>query len=199
MGMRVFVGIDLEAEVRRGIVRFTDEVRALAPDARWVNPESLHVTLKFIGEQTDARAKEIEGALQTVKGRGVEIAFGGCGFFPAARAARVFWIGIQSAALPQLAGDVEETLARVAVPREQRAYSPHLTVARAAGGSGAPGWRKGDVERRVFAELQRELAKSPAPGFGSMSAREFFLYRSEVGPGGARYTKIARFGLEKQG
>ena len=191
--MRVFVGIDLDDGIRSGIVRFMEDIRPLAPEARWISPESLHVTLKFIGEKPEHTVQEIEAALRQVECDAVQVALRGCGFFPTAKAARVFWIGIQSANLVALARAVENQLAAVAIPREERAYSPHLTLARASGGSGAPGWRKGDKPNRQFGRLQEVLAESPSPDFGTMSAREFFLYKSELGRGGARYTKIAQF------
>ena len=192
--MRIFVAIDLEEEIRRNIVGFLDEVRTFAPDARWAAPESLHVTLKFIGEKPDGEVREIEAALRKIKGAPVETAFRGWGFFPTPKSARVFWIGIESPNLARLANGVEEQLAAAGVAREERTYSPHLTLARAPGASGAPGRQKGDRKNRVFAHLQEKLAAA-TPEFGSMTAHEFFLYRSELRRGSALYTKIARFHL----
>ena len=197
--MRLFVALALEEEIRRGVARFIEDLQGFAPHARWVKAESLHVTLKFIGEVAEARVKDIQAALEATSAPEIGLSFRECGFFPAAKAARVFWIGIESATLAQLACRVEERLIPLGVPKEKRAYSPHLTLARAPGGSGAPGWRKGDRNNRVFAKLQERIARSPAPGFGSMTAREFFLYRSELGRGGARYTKIANFALHAAG
>lgn len=197
--MRLFVALDLEEEIRRGVARFIEDLRELAPQARWVNVESLHVTLKFIGETSDSKVKEVETALSQVRGAETVLQFRSCGFFPTAKASRVFWIGIESATLAQLAKTVEETLATVGISEEKREYSPHLTLARAPGGSGAPGWRKGDGSNRVFAKLQERVAQSRVPEFGSMIAREFFLYRSELTRAGARYTKIARFALHAPG
>lgn len=197
--MRLFVALDLEEEIRRGVARFIGDLRELAPQARWVNVESLHVTLKFIGETLDSKVKEVETALSQVRETETVLQFRNCGFFPMAKAARVFWIGIESPKVAQLATKVQEALAEVGVPQEKRQYNPHLTLARAPGGSGAPGWRKSDRNNRVFVKLQERIAQSPAPGFGSMTAREFFLYRSELARGGARYTKIARLALHATG
>ena len=94
-----------------------------------------------------------------------------------------------------LAATTEDALARLGIPKEQRAFSPHLTLARAGGGSGAPGWRRGDKANRQFAALQEQLKKGEQPEFGTMTAREFFLYRSQVSSKGSRYTKIAKFQL----
>ena len=197
--MRIFVALDLKEEIRLRIQRFIEEMRALAPDARWANPESLHVTLKFIGEKPESAVKEIEAALGRIQCDPVQLSFRGCGFFPTPKAARVFWIGIESQELSRLAKNVDRVLAELGIPPEERAYTPHLTLARAGGGSGAPHRQRGDKANQRFARLQEKLASLPAPDFGTMTAREFFLYRSELGRGGSRYTKIARFSLQSTG
>jgi 2'-5' RNA ligase len=197
--MRVFVALDLEEEIRLRIQRFIEEMRGLAPDARWANPESLHVTLKFIGEKPESAVKEIEAALGRIQGEPVQLSFRGCGFFPTPKAARVCWVGIESQQLPGLAKNVDRALGEIGIPHEERAYTPHLTLARAGGGSGAPHRQRGDQGNQRFARLQEKLASLPEPDFGTMTAREFFLYRSELGRGGSRYTKIARFSLQFSG
>jgi RNA 2',3'-cyclic 3'-phosphodiesterase len=192
--MRIFVGLDLEAQLRERIARFITEVRALAPDVRWVTPESLHLTLKFIGEKPDAVVTEVQEKLKTVNPTGFDISFRGSGFFPTSRSARVFWIGIEAgAALAKLAAEVENALVGLGIPKEVRAFSPHLTLARA--GSGVPERQRQDRENQRFRPLQDKLAQIPAPEFGTMTAREYFLYRSQLSSRGSRYTKIARFVL----
>lgn len=194
--MRVFVALDIEDEIRARIAEFVERVRAYAPQARWVSVESLHVTLKFIGEQPDGAVKKIEEALSAISAPAIQVRFSRTGFFPTAKAARVFWAGIQAdAALADLATRIDDSVAKLGIPKEQRAFSPHLTLARAAGGSGAPDSRKGDRPNRQFAVLQETLARETPPDFGTMTAREFFLYRSQLSGKGSRYSKIARFPL----
>ncbi|MGH9648848.1 MAG: RNA 2',3'-cyclic phosphodiesterase, partial [Terriglobales bacterium] len=107
--MRLFVALDLDAEIRQRIARFLDGVRGLAPDVRWAQAEALHITLKFIGEMDPARLDEVHGALKQARGEATEIRFRGTGFFPAAKSARVFWIGIEAdARLAALARAVED-------------------------------------------------------------------------------------------
>jgi RNA 2',3'-cyclic 3'-phosphodiesterase len=194
--MRLFVALDLEEETRNRIQNFVNEMHELAPDARWVNPESLHVTLRFIGEKPDSMVKQVEETLASIKGAPIELQFWKTGFFPTLRSARVFWVGIAAGGvLEKLAKNVENSLAEISIPKEKRAFSPHLTLARAGGGAGAPRWQKGDQMNWTFARLQAKLAELPPPDFGTMAAREFFLYRSQLSPKGSRYTKIARFPL----
>jgi 2'-5' RNA ligase len=194
--MRVFVGLDIDEAIRERIHRLMDEFRPLAPSGRWVRPESLHVTLKFIGEQPEKAVEKIKAGLAGVKGSPVEIAFRDYGFFPNEKSARVFWIGIGAdARLARLAAEVDDVSAKLGIPREDRPFSPHLTLARGSRGSGAPGQRRGDTPNRQFESLQARLAAGSPIDFGTMTAVEFVLYQSQLTDGGSRYTKIARFPL----
>lgn len=199
LAMRLFVAFDIDDAIRARIARWLDGVRDFAPEARWVKQESLHLTLKFIGERPDAELEGLKNALASVRGTFMEINFCGFGFFPTARSARVFWIGMEAGAeLAALAAAVDQKLMGLGIPKEERKFSPHLTLARLGGGSGSPRWRKGDRPTNTFRSLQDKLAAFPVPEFGSMTAREFFLYKSQLSPKGSTYTKLARFRLEDQ-
>ncbi len=190
--MRLFIALDIEDGIRERITRFIDGVRNFAPDARWVKPESLHVTLKFIGEQPDSAVETIKGALKAVQGSSGEVHFRGYGFFPTFKSARVFWVGMETGPqLAALAAAIDEKMPALGIAKEDRAFSPHLTLARAGGGSGSPRRRKGDGPNRTFQILQEKLDALPTPEFGSMTAREFFLYQSQLSPKGSKYTKLA--------
>jgi 2'-5' RNA ligase len=193
--MRLFVAFDLDDAIRGRISQFVEGVRGFAPDARWVSQQSYHLTLKFLGERSEEEMRACREALAGVKAPQFEVHFRGCGFFPTARSARVFWIGVH--APPQLASlavSVEDALAALGVERESRAFSPHLTLART--GSGRPGQQRGDCPNRAFARLQEKLAALPEPAFGTMTAREFFLYESKLSPQGAHYSRLQGFALE---
>jgi RNA 2',3'-cyclic 3'-phosphodiesterase len=193
--MRIFIALDIDDAIRARLEQFLDGVRGFASDARWVRPESMHVTLKFIGEKPSEAVQEIKQALSGIRAVAIETSFRGYGFFPTAKAPRVFWVGIGAGPeLAALAKSVDEAAAAIGIPKEDHEFSPHLTLAR-RGGSGAPHWRKGDGANPGFQRLQEKLATMPALEFGTMTAREFFLYQSQLMPGGARYTKIARFEL----
>ena len=192
--MRTFVALDIEEAIRARIERFIEGVRGFAPDVRWVRPESLHVTLKFIGEKPIDAVEEIKHALSRVKKTPFEIAFQGYGFFPGARSPRVFWIGIEAGPqLAELGVSIDRELSTLGISKESHAFSPHLTLARA--GSGSPRRSKADGPNVRFQRLQEKLAAMPALDFGTMTANEFFLYESKLSPKGSQYTKIARFPL----
>jgi 2'-5' RNA ligase len=194
--MRLFVALDIDGPIRERIARFLEGVRNFAPDARWAKEESLHVTLKFIGEQAESSVDRIKEALGATAGRSSEIVFRGYGFFPTPKSARVFWIGMEAGPeVAALAAAVDANLAPLGIPKEERKFTPHLTLARSSGASGAPGRRGEDGPRGTFQRLQEKLSALPAPDFGSMTAREFFLYQSRLSPKGSTYTKLARFDL----
>jgi 2'-5' RNA ligase len=102
----------------------------------------------------------------------------------------VYWVGVEAGPqLATLATAVDEKIATLGIPKEEHPFSPHLTLAR-GGGSRAPRRHSQD-----FQQLQEKLAILPTPDFGTMTAREFFLYQSQLSRGGARYSKISSFAL----
>jgi 2'-5' RNA ligase len=184
--MRLFIALDIPSEIREKLSQYMDRVRPLAPDARWARVESLHVTLKFIGEVKDAKLQEIKTALTPIKAEPFTVEFKDVGFFPAPKSARVFWAGVHaSEALPQLAAAIEAAVEKIGIPPEKRAYHAHLTLARSPEGV-----------RNCFRLLQERLSAEQAPSFGTMTAQEFFLYQSQIMRGGSRYTKLQRFPLQ---
>jgi len=196
--MRLFVALDIDDDIRSRIGQFVTGVRGLAPNVRWVNSESLHVTLKFIGEQSETQTEEIKRALHTVASEHFDIRFRAYGFFPERRTAQVFWIGIEAGPqLQSLAATLDAKLATVGIPKEQHTFTPHLTLARCKGASGAPRKRIKDGSNGGFERLQMELMSLPVPEFGTTVVREFFLYQSELSSGGSRYKKLAAFALSQ--
>lgn len=183
--MRLFIALDIPGEIRKRLAEYMERVRSYAGDARWARVEGLHVTLKFIGEVKDPKPEEIKQALSGVKGPDFQVTFGNIGFFPTPKSPRVFWAGVQSGEeLAHLASTIDQTTGKLGIAREERAFSPHLTLARA--GTRDPQSLKGLVPL---------LTAEAAPQFGTMTAREFWLYQSQTGPGGSRYTKLQRYPL----
>ena len=180
--MRLFIALDIPAEVRAALTNYTERARALATEARWARVEGLHVTLKFIGHVDDAVVGKIKSALSAIKAAPFEVKFAGIGFFPNPNAGRVFWAGVDGGDnLPRLASTIDGALEKLGFSRETKPYHPHLTLAR--------------TSSRPLREL-KPLVADPPPQFGTMTAREFFLYQSQPQKGGSKYTKLERFALE---
>ena len=191
--MRLFVALDIDADIRARIADFRNQMRPLAPDVRWVGPETFHVTLQFLGETK--KLAEIQGALRLVKGPPVTLAFRDAGFFPAPKSPRVFWVGIESDQhLQELVKSIAEVLLPLGFERDKGTFKPHLTLARAA--SGRPRPVPGERSAPGLHQVRTRVEALPPVEFGTMTAREFYLYESKLSPAGAHYTKLSRYPLD---
>src|SRR5271157_3265714 len=130
--MRAFIAIDLPDSLHAALEEAQQDFRRQVQEARWTNPAGIHLTLKFLGEISDAQTKQVVEALAqigTFEPFSVEVT--GFGFFPHAHRPRVFWAGVTAPpALAELAARVESRMEKIGFAREDRAYSPHLTLAR---------------------------------------------------------------------
>ncbi len=184
--MRLFVGIDLPADVIGALARLIEDLR---PKARikWSPPENLHITTKFVGEWPREQLDEMVGALRALPPRDpIPIAIRGLGWFPNPHQPRVFWAAVRAGPeLAALARETEDALAALGVPKESRSFSPHLTLARMK-------------EPSPLTALRQAIAALGSDDFGEFTADRFFLYRSELAPGGSIYTQLAEFPFSKQ-
>jgi 2'-5' RNA ligase len=185
--VRLFVALEIPAEVRDGFAALITELRAADSSfsksrARWVRPESLHVTLKFIGHVDTGKLDAIRAALAEVRlDSPVELRFRGLGFFPNGKRPRVFWAGIEASPnLAPLAADIEARLAKVGISGETREFAPHLTLAR----FDPPGISDG-----LSAIAQENVARE----FGAVRSGECHLFESKTKSSGAEYTRMASF------
>jgi 2'-5' RNA ligase len=185
--VRLFVALEIPEAVRDNLAALLQELSAVAAQARdkrprWVRPENLHVTLKFIGQAAPEQLDGLHSALSTVHSAGpVEINFRGLGFFPNEKHPRVFWAGLDASAnLPSLAVDIDRGLAAQGIPQETREFAPHLTLAR----FDPPGLNQ---------KLQAAIQEKRSHEFGSFKTREFHLIESKTKPSGAEYTRLATF------
>jgi RNA 2',3'-cyclic 3'-phosphodiesterase len=185
--VRLFVALEIPAAVRRNFSALLEDLRGVALQAgdkrpRWVSPENLHITLKFIGQHPEDQLNAIRNALGDVRSNSpVEITFGGLGFFPNEKRPRVFWAGLEASPnLPALARDVDRATATRGVAQETREFTPHLTLARFE----PPGLNE---------KLRAAIQKNAERDFGSFCAAEFHLIESKTKPSGAEYTRLASF------
>jgi len=190
--IRTFIAIELDESVKDGLTKLQKRLEGQAPrgSVRWVRPEGIHLTLKFLGDVPADQIEEITQALQ----KGCEgfapfsLSCGGLGCFPNLKRPRVVWTGIQeeTGTLAQLQRAIEEHVAPLGYPTEKRKFSPHLTLGR--------------VQKRVSSgDLRRlgELVGASETGtLGQMEVRSVNLMRSDLRPSGAVYTRLAEVELK---
>ena len=183
--VRCFVAIELSEEARRSIGGLVAglreaEVRGLRP----VNPDGVHLTLKFLGDvavsQVDGIAVALEGVAADARPFGLELR--GVGGFPDLRRPRVLWVGVGGdvEALQRLYSAVEEALSPLGFPPEGRAFTPHLTLARLRDGTSPE--ERARAAARLTSQAWEEGAAVPVGGVS--------LMRSTLRPGGAVYARL---------
>ena len=182
--MRTFVAIELADSMRNSLARVQAELGPHLPGVSWVRADSLHLTLKFLGE---VRKADLPRACELIRESAAsapvfEARLSGLGVFPDLRRPRVVWVGVRDdpPALAELHARLDEGLAEIGAPRENRAFRPHLTLGRvrrpgSAAGLGEP------IERFSKSDL------------GEMTVDEIVFMQSELTPSGAVYTPLARF------
>ena len=187
MNLRLFVALEPPELVRRRLAALQAELQRAAGGAagevRWAAPESVHLTLQFLGGVPEERRPAVEAAIQAAAAASplLPLAVSGTGAFPTVRRARVVWAGIAGdvAPLAALVAALGRALAPLGFTPEARPFSPHLTLGRARDRSGAAG---------LAAALGHAGEGPPAP----WRAGEVVLFRSHLSPLGSRYEALAR-------
>lgn len=179
--MRVFVAMGIPEAVRANLRDFVSRLPK-TPGAKWVRPESMHLTLKFMGEVKPEAIEAIASALRGVPFVStVAIRFRGTGYFPRESRPSVLWAGVEASEnLPELAGCIDRTCAAAGITGETRAYSPHLTLARFKTPEGLD-------------HLRKEITRIGPIDFGWAQIGEFHLFQSVLKATGAEYTRLATF------
>jgi 2'-5' RNA ligase len=185
--MRTFVAIELDEPCRAALAEALQALRGLPDAVRWVRPEQLHLTLKFIGDMAQA---DLAATVEALARAGADVppfsmAVGGIGGFPAAGRPRVVHVDVREpgGALVRLQQNVETALAEaVGLKKERRRYVPHITLGRVRRQG-----RCGPVD-----ELARALETQQ---FGTVDVGQFVLMRSDLRPEGAVHTPLGHFPL----
>nr|MBC7245472.1 RNA 2',3'-cyclic phosphodiesterase [Chloroflexota bacterium] len=185
--IRTFVAIELDDALKNALRQVQEELKRapVSRIGRWVSPDGIHLTLKFLGNVSTERLPEIIQAME----RGCRstapftIALSQPGFFPNTRRLRVVWVGLTGDmdALQRLQRALESELNALGFPPEKRGFQPHLTLARIRDYA-RPNEREEMAKRIVATQVETSI---------SMLVREVHLMRSDLRPTGAVYTRLA--------
>jgi RNA 2',3'-cyclic 3'-phosphodiesterase len=187
---RTFCAVELPDEVRRQLEEHILKLRRAIPDAAasWSRVENIHLTLKFLGNVALDRIPAVSAAASRVVAEfsAFPIGVGNTGVFPRPSRAQVLWIGVSdpSGKLSALQERLENECAAQGFPKEDRAYRPHLTIARIRRPESA----------RPLADAHLEM-KFPTT---NIELNELIVFRSELSPKGSRYTAISKHPIRKQ-
>ncbi|HEY3120734.1 MAG TPA: RNA 2',3'-cyclic phosphodiesterase [Vicinamibacteria bacterium] len=176
--IRAFVALDFEDSMRARISALMEELRGRVPGVRWVRPEGVHVTLRFLGWCEPAALERLEPLLAAAAAAcpPSDARIGGVGVFPERGGPRVIWLSVE---LPEpilaLQRECEKAAVQVGFPAEPRPFRPHLTLGRFKERASRP--------RLAMGEL------------GTTRLDQVVLFRSQLQSGGSVYTPLARFAL----
>lgn len=181
--MRLFVAIELEPDLKEAMLSLRDQLEGLSSSVRWIPESNLHLTLKFLGEVTEERAVEVRKALgSAVLGwSSFELSFVRFGCFPKRGPVRIVWAGVESPSgeIEACAARVEDALFAVGFEREERAFSPHVTIGRIKSDPSQSGLRSA---------VEQAQSGKKTQGISAVS-----LFLSELKKTGAQYSLVERF------
>jgi len=186
--MRLFVALSLSPELRANLASLLDEFKRADPKPRWIIPENLHVTLKFIGHVGLDKLPEIESALAAIRApQSFAVKFSGIGFFPDERRPAVIWTGMAAPPeLKRLAHEIDAAMGSCGIPLDTRPLQPHLTLARLK-------------ETPLNAALGTLAQRNKDLVFGTLWVNQFDLVESKLKSSGAEYTTLRSFPLAIEG
>ncbi|NPV61461.1 MAG: RNA 2',3'-cyclic phosphodiesterase [Methanotrichaceae archaeon] len=178
--IRCFVAVDLPESMREDIGRVQRELAL--PGLRLVRPELVHVTLKFLGEVPESRVQKIAQALREIEASSFQAGVKGMGAFPG-RSIRVVWLGLEGD-FQGLYQKVEEALGPLGFKREERGFSPHVTIGRV----GRP---DGTISRQLAPKIEQFADLD----LGRFTVNRFFLKKSTLTRGGPIYDNLEEYPL----
>lgn len=189
--IRTFIALDINDDVRAAIKSCAADLQRDVPDraVRWVKPESIHLTLKFLGDVYEKTVPDIKAGLEAaaaqVRPFRMNVAELGC--FPNERRPRVIWVGVQegSGALKALFDALEKQMSDLGFDPERRKFHPHLTLGRV----------RRSASRSEVHEVARVLQSDRIGPLGAVDCSQVHLYQSDLRPSGAVYSRLASAGL----
>ena len=179
--MRSFIAIEIEENIKNQVGDFIHQMKRWNAPVRWIDSQGIHLTLKFLGEISEAQAVEVSSILDSIfRHQAVfSLHIAGVGTFPVRSShPRVIWAGIsQEAPLSALQADLEQALLKAGFPSEKRIFNPHLTLGRVKSNQG-------------IKPLVQALQDNALCVFGSMPVNRIILFKSNLMPSGAKYSQI---------
>lgn len=188
--MRCFIAVDINKDVRRGIADLQWDLRQEAGtkglNAKWVDPENIHLTLKFLGEVKDRDITEVCRIVEEVASDHKRFMMDVEKVGSFGRPARVLWVGVDNAVeLKKLQGDLDSRLAQAGWPKDRKGFSGHLTLCR--------------VKNFQTGERLEQIVKDYGEvKLGSVLVDLVYVYRSDLTSEGPEYTVISRSSLQEK-
>ena len=192
MMLRSFIAVEIPAEIQSAIANCTASLQKALPKPliRWVTPQNLHLTLKFLGDTSPANLERLAEVLKVeVAAHGAfSMSVGRLDAFPTSRRPRVIWVGLEAPpALLTLQRGVEAAAAKLGYSPDERPFSPHLTIGRVG-------------QNATTMDLQKihaALEETKVGNLGTTVVDAVHIFKSDLRPGGAVYTHLYALPMKK--
>ncbi len=197
--MRAFVAIELPEEIKRQLLNAAERLRQARIRASWVKAESMHVTLRFLGDigERDADLLIAHVEPRFAEAQPVALSVRGIGAFPNLRKPSVVWAGVGPAeeTLESVHGIAESGALAIGQKAEGRSFHPHITLARVREGEGPKSHAVGPASRASVDKLAGLIERERETEFGAFTATSVSLFSSELTPQGPIHTRVKEFRL----
>ncbi|MCK5287205.1 MAG: RNA 2',3'-cyclic phosphodiesterase [Thermodesulfovibrionia bacterium] len=187
--MRCFIAIEISEVIKSELLEIEEELKKHGADVRWLKPDNIHLTLKFLGNIKEEIAGKISGIIEAICSHydSFDLTVKGLGIFPNRKSPRVLWVGIEgNNILSTLQKEVDEGMSSIGLENEKSEFTAHLTLGRIRSSRGK--------EALLDAINQRKN-----DNFGSITVKSLSLIKSDLSPTGATYTKISEVSLGTSG
>ncbi len=183
--MRTFVAIEVSQEIKDILGRIESHLKYSGADVKWVKPDNIHLTLKFLGEISAEKTEEIKLRIDSVTAsfKSFDLGIKDIGAFPEIDSPRVIWAGLDKGAADTaaLAGHIDESLSRIGFAKDRRPFSPHLTIGRV----------RSPLNRAKLSEkISSTAANFQLSSVTPHRVSSVILFRSTLTPQGSVYTKL---------
>jgi len=187
--MRAFIAIELPEKIKDALARAQEELKKTGADVKWVQPQNIHLTLKFLGERDDKKIAQAQAALQEAadNNKTFKASISETGAFPDLNHPRVIWAGVGKGdqEIKQIAAQLEEKIARIGIPKEERPFSSHITIGRVKSG----------LNKEKLAEGLKRAGEILTKEKLEFEVRQVTLYKSTLTPKGHVYEAVKEASL----
>jgi 2'-5' RNA ligase len=188
MGLRCFIALELPEELKKKIYGYIEKLKSAGADVKWIPPENLHLTLKFLGNTPEELLKNINERLISLSKSHdrFSLQVSGAGAFPNVKYPRVVWLGVHdSEEIIKLQHDIDESMAGLGFEKDDKQFTPHLTIGRVRS------MKNKDA-------LIKELATLKEVDFGKIEVNNITVMKSELKQGGAEHFKLREISIGKE-
>jgi len=189
--IRAFVAIEIPVLIQEDLIKQTSRLRQTLGDdlIRWVPVQNMHLTLKFLGDIAASHLDFLKQSVSQIASTAIafDLQIRGFGSFPNSKLPRILWAGLYApAVLNDLQRSVESASVKLGYKKEDRAFSPHLTLARV----------RQNLSTSQIQQIRNAIEQFQLGNIGSARVDSIHLFKSDLAPAGATYTKLFSAGLQ---